>query len=146
MGVVMTSAVQEPHTFADRVCEATNSHDIERVVDCFTEDYVNEAPVHPDRGFRGRDQVRRNWTQIFAAVPDIETEVLRSHQAGDTVWSEWEMRGTRTDGGRHLMRGVMIFTVAGERARRVRFYLETVEQHGGDADSALQRTLTEVQP
>jgi ketosteroid isomerase-like protein len=74
-------------------------------------------------------------------VPDIETEVLRSHQAGDTVWSEWEMRGTRTDGAQHLMRGVMIFTVSGERARRVRFYLESVTQHDGDADAALQQTL-----
>ncbi len=142
----MTSAVEEPRTFADRVCEAANSHDIERVVDCFTEDYVNETPVHPDRGFRGRDQVRRNWTQIFAAVPDIETEVLRSHEVGETIWSEWEMRGTRTDGAQHLMRGVMIFTVSGEQAREVRFYLEPVEQHGADADGALQQTLSEPRP
>ena len=135
----------EPRAFADQLCEAANSHDIERVVACFTEDYVNETPVHPDRGFQGRDQVRRNWTQIFAAVPDIETEVLLSHQAADTVWSEWEMRGTRTDGSRHLMRGVMIFTVSGERACRVRFYLEPVV-HGADADEALQQTLTDLRP
>lgn len=66
-------------------------------MDCFTEDYVNETPAHPARGFRGRDPVRRNWTQIFAAVPDIEAELLRSHQAGDTVWLQWEMRDTRKD-------------------------------------------------
>ncbi len=142
----MTNAVEAPTNFADRVCEAANSHDVERVVDCFTEDYVNETPAHPDRGFRGRDQVRRNWTQIFAAVPDIETEILRSHQDGDVVWSEWEMRGRRTDGARHLMRGVMIFTVSGERAREVRFYLEPVEEHGVDADGALQQTLSEPGP
>lgn len=142
----MTRTGQEPGTFADRLCEATNSHDIERVVDCFTEDYVNETPAHPASGFRGRDQVRRNWTQIFAVVPDIEAEVLRSHQAGDTVWSEWEMRGVRKDGARHLMRGVMIFTLSGDRARAVRFYLEPVEQHGVDADTALQHTLTQARP
>lgn len=143
---MMTHTVHEPRTFADRVCEATNSHDIERVVDCFTEDYLNETPAHPARGFRGRDQVRRNWTQIFAAVPDIEAEISRSHQTGDTVWSEWEFRGTRKDGARHLMRGVMIFTVAGDRARAVRFYLEPVEQDGVDADTAVQQTLTTERP
>lgn len=143
---MMTHTVQEQRTFADRVCEATNSHDIERVVDCFTEDYLNETPAHPARGFRGRDQVRRNWTQIFAAVPDIEAEISRSHQAGDTVWSEWEFRGTRKDGARHLMRGVMIFTVAGDRARAVRFYLEPVEHDDVDVDTAVQQTLTTERP
>lgn len=138
------STVQERRTFADRVCEATNSHDVERVVDCFTEDYVNETPAHPERGFRGHDQVRRNWTQIFAAVPDIEATVLRSHQAGDTVWSEWEMRGTRQDGARHLMRGVMIFTVSDDRACAVRFYLEPVELDGVDVDTAVQQSLAQA--
>jgi len=142
----MPITVQEQRTFADRVCEATNSHDVERVVECFTEGYLNETPVHPARGFRGRDQVRRNWTQIFAAVPDHEAEILRSHQAGDTVWSEWEMRGTRKDGARHLMRGVMIFTVEGDRARGVRFYVEPVEQDGVDADTAVQQTLSMARP
>lgn len=142
----MTRIVQEARTFADRVCEATNSHDIERVVDCFTADYVNETPAHPARGFRGRVQVRRNWTQIFAAVPDIEAEILRSHQVEDTVWSEWEMRGIRKDGDRHLMRGVMIFTVSGDRARAVRFYLEPVELDGVDADTAVQQTLAQARP
>ncbi len=142
----MSRSAPEPRTFADRLCDATNSHDVERVVDCFTEDYVNETPTHPARGFRGQGQVRRNWTQIFAAVPDIEAEVLNSHQAGDTVWSEWEMRGIRKDGASHLMRGVMVFTVSGERARAVRFYLEPVEQHGVDADTAAQQTLTQPRP
>jgi ketosteroid isomerase-like protein len=133
-------------TFAERVSAAANSHDVDRVVACFTEDYLNEAPVHPSRGFRGRDQVRRNWTQIFASVPDITTEVLSSAQVGDQVWSEWEMRGTRTDGAEHLMRGVMVFTVEGERARAVRFYLEPVDHSGLDTDQAVERLLTGPRP
>lgn len=130
-------------TFAHRVSAAANSHDIDRVVSCFTEDYVNESPVHPARGFRGREQVRRNWTQIFATVPEITTKVLRAHQVGDLVWSEWEMRGTRLDGAEHLMRGVMLFTVEGDRASAVRFYLELVDQADVDADQAVRELLTE---
>lgn len=142
----MADTVQGRPTFLDRVCGATNSHDVERIVECFTEDYLNETPAHPSRGFQGRDQVRRSWTRILAAVPDLEAEVVRSDQVGDTVWSEWEMRGTRRDGVRHLMRGVMIFTVTGDCACGVRFYLEPVDEDGVGADTAVQQTLTQARP
>jgi ketosteroid isomerase-like protein len=138
----MTHTQQYP-TFAHRVSAAANSHDIDRVVECFTEDYRNETPVHPARGFVGREQVRRNWTRIFAAVPDILTTVVRADGAGDTVWSEWEMSGTRLDGTPHLMRGVMIFTVeGGARASAVRFYMEEVDRGGQDVDQSVEQLLS----
>lgn len=132
--------------FADRLCEATNSHDIDRLVACFTEDYVNETPAHPERGFRGREQVRHNWTQIFAAVPNITAKVIRSDQVDDTLWSEWEMKGTRLDGGEHLMRGVMVFSLDEGRARALRFYLEPVDRSGLDVDQGVQQVLVPPQP
>jgi ketosteroid isomerase-like protein len=134
-----------PASFAIRLQEATNSHDVDRVADCFTADYLNETPVHPARGFRGREQVRRNWAQIFALVPDITATVLDTVEKGDTVWSEWEMRGHRADGGEHLMRGSIIFSIEAdgdhERARSARFYLEPVDRQDVDADHALQQVL-----
>jgi ketosteroid isomerase-like protein len=142
----MTQSADEFATFADRVAAATNSHDIEAVVACFADDYLNEAPVHPARSFRGRDQVRRNWTQIFASVPDIEVTVLRADQVDDQVWSEWEMRGTRVDGVPHLMRGVMRFTVEGEEATAVRFYLEPVDVQDVDTDESVRQLLTSPRP
>ena len=60
----------------DRLVRATNQHDLEALTACFAEDYKNETPAHPARGFRGRAQVRRNWEQIFAFVPDINVEVV----------------------------------------------------------------------
>lgn len=138
----MTQAPESDATFAHRLSAAANSHDIERVVACFTDDYLNETPVHPARDFRGRDQVRRNWTAIFAGVPDIVTKVLRADEVGDEVWSEWEMRGTRRDGVAHLMRGVMRFTVVEDRASAVRFYLEPVDATDLDADESVRRLLT----
>ena len=139
-----TTAVQPSTTLAEQLCPAVNSHDIDRVVDLFADDYVNETPAHPARGFRGREQVRRNWTQLFAAVPDIGAQVLRADQVGETLWSEWEMRGNRRDGARHLMRGVMIFRVRDEKASAVRFYVEPVDDAGGpDADEALEQILAQ---
>lgn len=69
------------------------------------------------------------------------TEVLCSDQVGDTVWLEWEMRRTRLDGERHLLRGVMVFTVRGDRASAVRFYLEPVDLSGLDADGFTRELL-----
>ena len=139
----MARDTQQEPSFADRLCAATNSHDVDRVVGCFAEDYRNETPAHPARGFTGHEQVRRSWTQIFAGVPDLIAQVVRSDQHGDTCWSEWEMRGTRVDGGAHLMRGVVVFTLAGGRAAAARFYLEPVDHAAVDADEAVRRVLTE---
>ncbi len=106
---------------------ATNAHDVDALVACFTEDYRNETPVHPARGFSGREQVRSNWQQIFGFVPDMHATVLSSASSGPTLWSEWEMAGTRRDGTQHLMRGVIIFGLDGHRACSARFYLEPVD-------------------
>lgn len=121
----------------DRLVRATNEHDLESIANCFAEDYRNETPAHPARGFEGRAQVRRNWEQILTFVPDIHVEVVRSAVEGDTVWSEWEMRGTRRDGRSHWMRGVIVFGVSGEAIRWARFYLEPVDESDKTVDAAV---------
>lgn len=126
-----------------RLVDATNEHDLQGLVSCFAEDYVNETPVHPKRSFRGREQVRRNWMQIFSLVPDVTAETMRVVENEDEVWSEWEMRGTRADGVPHLMRGVIIFRIRAGEIATARFYLEPVDVASGDVDRAV-RTLTGV--
>jgi ketosteroid isomerase-like protein len=126
-----------PEPVVQRLLRATNDHDLDAVVSCFAEDYDNATPVHPTRSFRGRDQVRRNWEQIFAFVPDIHAEVLRQTVDGDTAWTEWEMTGTRRDGTAHHMRGVIIFGVRGDAVQSARFYLEPVDEMAGSADHAV---------
>lgn len=138
----MTTARQVgPAALVDRLRQATNDHDLEVLIDCFAPDYSNETPVHPERGFTGRDQVHKNWTQIFAAIPDVTTDVLACAVDGDIVWSEWEHRGTRRDGSRHLMRGVIILGVVEGRAAWARFYLEPVQPGGGGVDEAVHRQV-----
>jgi ketosteroid isomerase-like protein len=114
--------------FLTRLQAATNAHDVDAVVDCFTPDYDNVAPAHPGRAFTGRGQVRSNWEQIFAFVPDITVRVMA--QAGDDreIWSEWEMTGTRRDGSPHHLCGVIVFSLRDGRACAARFFLEPVDE------------------
>jgi ketosteroid isomerase-like protein len=106
---------QGPAVVVERLLAAINAHDLEAMVACFADDYVNEWPAHPQRGFRGRAQVRQNWSQIFAGVPDLQARLPRMAVDGDTVWTEWDIAGTRGDGAAFLMRGVSIFGVADGR-------------------------------
>lgn len=75
-----------------RLVQATNAHDVDTLVDCFAPGYRNETPAHPERGFRGHEQVRRNWTAIFAAVPDITAQVLATAVDGNSIWTETGIR------------------------------------------------------
>jgi ketosteroid isomerase-like protein len=125
----------------DQLVRATNQHDIEALTACFAEDYLNETPAHPARGFSGRAQVRRNWEQIFAFVPDIRVEVTRSAVDAETVWTEWEMRGTRRDGKPHWTRGVIVFGVGGGAIRWARFYLEPVDEGDATADDFIREQV-----
>ena len=121
---------------------ATNAHDVEGITACFAVEYRNETPLHPARGFVGKEQVRRNWTQILGAMPDVTTDIVASVADGDTVWSEWEHRGTRPDGSAHLMRGVIVFDVCDSVIAAARFFLEPVDEGGGDVASAVRRQVS----
>jgi ketosteroid isomerase-like protein len=138
--------VERPLQMVERLRQATNDHDLEALVGCFAADYRNETPAHPERSFTGRDQVRKNWTQIFAAVPDVTADVVAHAEQGDTVWTEWEHRGTRPDGSPHVMRGVVIFGVVDGLADWARFYLEPVQAGGGDVDAAVRRQVSTDAP
>lgn len=131
----------DPAVVVARLLAAINAHDLEAMVACFADDYLNEWPAHPQRGFRGREQVRRNWSQLFAGVPDLRARLPRMTVDGDTVWTEWEIAGTRRDGAAFLMRGVAIFGVAKGHLAWVRFYLEPVEETSGDVNAHTRRTV-----
>jgi ketosteroid isomerase-like protein len=137
----MERADQGPAAVVRQLEAAINAHDLEAMVALFADDYVNEWPAHPQRGFRGNDQVRHNWSQIFAGVPDLQARLPRMTVDGDTVWAEWDMWGTRRDGAPHLMRGVSIFGVRQGRLAWVRFYLEPVEETSGDVNAHTRRIM-----
>jgi limonene-1,2-epoxide hydrolase len=131
-----------PIEVVQRLVHATNDHDLEGIVACFAATYINETPAHPDRGFHGQDQVRRNWAQILGGIPDVSAEVLASVTDGATVWSEWRIAGTRLDGVAQEICGVIVFRVAGELISAARFYLEPVEHESGTVDDAVRHATS----
>lgn len=137
----MGDIAAHPLTVLEGLLTAVNDHDVEGLAACFAESYVNETPAHPGRGFTGREQVRRNWRQIFERVPDVHAHVVRTALQGRALWTEWEMSGTRADALDFLMRGVIIFEVTGSLITSARFYLEPVEDTTGDVNQAVRRVV-----
>lgn len=119
--------------------QAVNDHELDALTNSFDTDYVNETPSHPERSFQGNAQVKKNWTRIFASVPDVTARVISSTVDGKRVWVELEMSGNNVDDGPFLMRGVVIFTVDDDLIRSARFYLEAVEDTSGDVDAEVRR-------
>jgi ketosteroid isomerase-like protein len=124
-----------------RLHAAMNAHDLEAFVACFAEDYDSAQPAHPDRAFRGREQVRANWSAIFSGVPDFRAQLVRLDMVGDTAWSEWRWEGTQSDGDRLDMAGVTVFGVRDDHVAWARLYMEPVERAGAGIDAAV-RDLT----
>ena len=123
---------------ADQLADALRSRDADRLAALFTEDYDSEQPAHPDRAFRGREQVRANWTAIFSGVPDFTPELLGASRDGDTVWTEWAWHGTRASGEPLEMVGVIVLGLQDGLIAWARLYVEEVDP-GAGIDAAVEQ-------
>jgi len=120
-----------PSEVVQQWIRAINERDLEGIVSCFAEDYEDEAPARTGETVHGRDQVRANFERLLVSMPDLRAEVRTVVDQGDSVWMEWVMRGTRTDGTRMEFVGVNLFEVAAGVLRRGRIYTELVRHAGG---------------
>ncbi|TML98016.1 MAG: nuclear transport factor 2 family protein [Actinobacteria bacterium] len=127
-----------PLDVAAALAGAMNAHDIESFVSLFAEDYDSEQPAHPDRRFRGRDQVRENWSAVFSGIPDFRAELVASAVEADTAWTEWRWHGTHEDGSRLDMAGVIVMGVRDASITWARLYVEPVESAGEGIDAAVR--------
>ena len=121
--------------------DAFNKHDIEAFVACFDENYYSEQPAHPDRIFKGREQVRKNWASNFDDMPDFSAQLIRHAVNKDTVWAEWEWRGTRKDNSKLFMRGIMIMGIQEGRINWGRLDVEPVEVNGKGIEAAMEEVM-----
>jgi len=139
----------QPPAVVQHLHRAIDGHDLRALVDLFATDYRNETPAHPARSFTGRGQVRDNWTQILAAVPDLRATLVGwgsgSPDAPSTVWAEWDWSGHRVDGNDLRMRGVTVLGIGPEDGTDVvqwaRFYMEPVDEDDVDVTEAVRRIV-----
>ena len=127
----------DAETLLFKLKDALNAHDIEAFVACFDEKYYSEQPVHPDRRFQGREQVRTNWASNFDEMPDFSGQLIKHAINHDSIWTEWEWQGTRRDNSKLLMRGVMIIGVQEGKITWGRLYVEPVELNGKGIEAAV---------
>jgi ketosteroid isomerase-like protein len=128
----------DPRAVAERWTRALSEHDVEAAVACFDPDYEDEAPARPGESVKGQENVRRNFETLFQDVPNLRAEILSAVVDGDSVWMEWRMHGTRSNGTPFEFAGVNIFGVREDRFAWGRIYTELVRDAGG-VDGQLQR-------
>lgn len=135
----------DPRDVARRWVAAMSAHDLEAAAQCFADDYEDVKPTRPGQEFRGRARVRTNFAALFAGVPDLRAEILRSVADDDVVWMEWRMYGRRTDATNFEFAGVNLFGVEGDQFAWGRIYTDLV-QESGDIEAQIERMTHHHQP
>ncbi|HEY1295600.1 MAG TPA: nuclear transport factor 2 family protein [Chloroflexota bacterium] len=124
-----------------RLADAANRHDLAELVECFAPDYLSEQPNHPERTFRGREQVRKNWGTLFESMPDLQMELRATSVDGDTGWTEWHWTGKQSDGGAFDWRGVIILGVRQDHIAWMRLYMEPMDMTAQGIDATVQAMI-----
>ena len=136
-------AMDDPRAVLDRVTAAQNAHDLDGMLACFHEDYRSEQPLFPPRTFRGVDQVRANWSALFAGIPDFRADTLGSAVEGDTLFVEVHWTGTKADGSPLDERGVIVMGVSDDRIAWGRLYVDEVARDSAGIDTVVRRMAGE---
>jgi ketosteroid isomerase-like protein len=85
----MTTA--DPITFAHAWLDGWNRHDVEAVLEHFTDDVVFSSPIaarlFPDTGglIRGKAALRTYWLEALGQVPDLRFELLDVYAGVNSV-------------------------------------------------------------
>jgi ketosteroid isomerase-like protein len=127
--------------------DAVNRHDLDDLVGTFSDDVRSDTPAHPARSFVGRDQVRRNWSQILGAIGDLRATIVTSTTGpgqiagGEAVWAELAFDGHRPDGAPWRMRGVTINQVVDGRITDLHFYMEPLDEAAVDVGTSIRGSV-----
>ena len=102
------------------VTDAFDRHDLDAIMEHFTDDCVFEGPRGAEaygRRVVGREAVRAAFADRFAGIPDVRYTDGSHFVAGDRGASEWLLTGTNSDGERIEVRGCDIWTFEGDKIR-----------------------------
>ncbi len=78
---------------ADRVLDAVNAHDLDRLSTYYDRHAVLVTPFGV---CEGREQIVRYWQRMFKGFTDLTMTVWNRVECADPGFSEWTMTGTHT--------------------------------------------------
>ena len=116
-----------------QVLEAFNRHDLDAIMEYFSDDYSFDFPRGPEpwgQRFVGKAQVKEGLASRFKGIPDV-------HYGEDRHWistdgtqgvSEWTLTGTTTSGVKLKVRGCDLWEFRNGKITRKDSYWKIVEQ------------------
>lgn len=109
---------------------AFNAHDLDQIMNFFTDDCVLEAPRGGEpwgTRYSGREAVREGLAARFDGIPDVRYSDDEHWLCGDHAVSRWLLTGTTTVGEHVRVRGCDLFDLAPDgRIRRKDSYWKIV--------------------
>jgi len=110
--------------------QAFNEHDVEAIMDFFTEDCEFDTPRGPTpygRRLRGKEEVRGGIAARFSGIPDVHYGDDLHWNCGDRGVSEWTLSGITTEGQKVEVRGCDLFIFSGDKIKRKDSFWKIVE-------------------
>ncbi|CAN5329126.1 nuclear transport factor 2 family protein [soil metagenome] len=114
------------------LCEAFNTHDLDRIMTFFSHDCMLEMPRGREpwgSRFEGRERVRDALAGRFAGLPDVHygADEHFVDASADTGISKWTLTGTTREGKRLEVRGCDFYTFRDGKVIRKDSYWKIVE-------------------
>ncbi len=114
----------------EAIGDAFNRHDVDAIIDFFTEDGVFDNAFCPDiHGTRyvGKETLRKFFSELMATHPDIQWHPIDNRVSGDKGYAEWRRQCTLPTGEKQDWYGLDIFTFQGGRIARKDTYFKRIE-------------------
>ncbi|NJP27810.1 nuclear transport factor 2 family protein [Microbispora sp. SCL1-1] len=121
---------------ADRVLDAVNAHDLDRLAACYDRHAVLVTPLSM---CEGRDRIIGYWKDLFGGFVDLAMTVWNRVEYAEPGFNEWMMTGTHTgtialpdvvadaSGRRITLRGCGVFHTKNGLVATHRHYFDLLE-------------------
>ena len=114
MREIVIMADHETLLLLQRHADAWNAHDAHALLSMMTEDCVYDAAAGPapqGASYLGHGELAAAFEAIWTTFPDARWDNAEHFVAGNTCFSTWVFRGTRTDGVQVDVQGLDILRV-----------------------------------
>ncbi|MCX6047915.1 MAG: ester cyclase [Chloroflexi bacterium] len=71
-----------------------NQHQLDRMADFFAPNFINHLDHAPDAPLNSIEKAQQVFTQLFAALPDLQVTIQQQVAEGDTVMTHKIFQGT----------------------------------------------------